>query len=459
MSVSRSCAALLAIALLASCQTVQPPPIAAKPVQLADGETVVPAEQAGLDSRVIELSRVQVDIPRGTEIGRMSGQFGNKCLGVRTGPIYQEKPRVTEGSNEWNDTFYRVMNGHGYRVADGPNQLFQARRNAELQFGVIITEMKVDASAVCDFFSERAVGMRATSRVAVEWQVFDPVQRQVILKQRGEGAFQSTQTLALDGQMALQHAFADAVNKLAALPELRTIMLTKREVKPAPVAVGSGAGQGKLPLRRLGNFQSAIDNQIDRLRSATVLIEVGASGHGSGFIVSEDGLMITNRHVSAGQRFLRVRLVSGRTVVGEVLREHEQRDVALVKLEGSGYPTIPIRETPVRITEEVYAIGAPQRREFAWTVTRGVVSAWRPAKPPAQLFDEIQADVAIHGGNSGGPLLDKQGNLVAICVTGFGKDNMSINQFIPILDGLEKLGLELLDAPEFERRRRVASGQ
>src|SRR3546814_13444327 len=102
-----------------------------------------------------------------------------------------------------------------------------------------------------------------------------------------------------------------------------------------------------------------------------------------------------------------------RAVVGEVLQVDEQRDVALVKLEGAGYPALPVRETPVRVAEEVYAVGAPRMKELGWTVTRGVVSSYRLAMPPEQL-DYIQADVSVHGGNSGGPLLDRAGNGVGI---------------------------------------------
>lgn len=454
---------VVGILALGACEAMPPPPIVAKPVQLADGQVISPAMQAGLDSRSIELARVQIDIPRGSEIGRLSGQFGNKCLGARTGPIYQERPRLQDGSNEWNDTFYRVMSGHGFKVADSPDQLFQSRQRdgGDLQFGVIISEMRIDAQAVCDFFSERAVGMRAIARIMLEWQIFDPVRSQVILKHRSEGNFQSTQTLALDGQLALQQAFADAVNKLAASSDLRRTMLDQPRPEAFP-PTGSPVAS-RMPLRRLAQSQQPIDGQIDRVRNATVLIEVGASGHGSGFIISESGLMVTNQHVVGSQRFVRVRLLSGRTVVGEVLRQHDRRDVALVKLEGSGYPALPIRETPVRVAEEVYVVGAPSKVELGWTVTRGVISAYRQAVPPERL-DIIQSDVGIHGGNSGGPMLDKTGSVIAICVAAIrpGQDktvNEGLNLFIPILDGLDKLGLDLVDPAEYERRRRQVATQ
>lgn len=466
MWVRRHLAAAALILTISACVTpAAPPPIAAKPVQMADGSTVQPGVQTGLDGRSIELARVQIDIPRGTEIGRLHGQFGNKCRGVRLGPIHQEQPRTQARDNEWNDTFYRVMSGHGYRVAGNPNQLFETTQQEEgdLQFGLTVNEAKLEMRAVCDFFREEAVGMRGTAKVGIEWQVFDPVRRQVIFRQRSEGHFEATETVALDPKVILQLAFADAANQLAVSPELRK-MMTDRAPLPSPTARNVAEDRSRIPLRRVALSQQPISNHIERLRTATVLIEVGNGGHGSGFLITEDGLMVTNKHVVGGQRFVRVRLVSGRTIVGEVLRSHDLRDVALVKLEGSGYPVMAIRETPVAVTEEVYAIGAPRDKSLAWTVTRGVVSAWRPANPPRDPFDLIQSDVPIHAGNSGGPMLDRQGNLVAIAVAGyaFGADkqaNENLNLFIPILDGLEKLGVELVDPAEFQRRRNQTASQ
>lgn len=460
-------AALVLIATTSACVTPKsPPPIAARPVQLADGRTIAPGQQAGLDGRSIELSVVQIDVPRGKEIGRISGEIGTMCTGGGImGPVHQQQPRSQPRSSEWNDTFYRVMNGHGFRVAGDPGKLFDTQRDdgGELQFGLSITEMDIDIRALCDFTGRQLVGIRGKSRITVEWQVFDPVRRQVILRQRNEGKFETSEAIAPDQKLMMQLAFADATNQLAASPELRQTM-TERAPLPSPNAPAVAQDRARIPLRRATLSQQPINSHIDRLRSATVLIESSDTGHGSGFIVSEDGLMITNRHVVGSQRFVRVRLVSGRAVVGEVLRTHDLRDVALVKLEGSSYPVMTIRETPVTVTEEVYAIGAPRERILAWTVTRGVVSAWRPAQPPARPFDLIQSDVSIHGGNSGGPMLDRQGNLVAIAVAGyaFGADkqgNENLNLFIPILDGLDKLGVDLLDPAEFQRRRNLTASQ
>jgi serine protease Do len=457
--------AVFGMALLLGCVTQPPPPPVATATQVAttsENGALTPAALAG--SRVIDLTRVQIDIPRGTEIGHIRKPLLFKCDGISAGRATYDDSRVSARSVEWKDNFYRVMSGHGYQLPGAPGQLFAERGANEPDFliGANITNLRVDADLVCDVMTPRVLGMRGTGTITVDWQVFDPVNRRVIHQSKVEGRYEASSTIPNDNALFMYLAFADAANKFALDPRLRDIVTQQRPTIMADRSLDANM-RARLPLRRTTLSQQPIDTQIDRLRSATVLIETGDGGHGSGFLVTEDGLMITNKHVVGGQRFVRVRLVSGRSVVGEVLREHELRDVALVKLEGSGYPVMAIRETPVRVTEEVYAIGAPRERMLAWTVTRGVVSAWRPARPPREPFDLIQSDVPIHGGNSGGPMLDRQGNLVAIAVAGynFGADkqaNASLNLFIPILDGLEKLGMELVDPAEFQRRRNLAGG-
>lgn len=458
----------LAICLaLAACVTGQPlvpPPMTAVPVARPDGSQVMPvvtADQVGEETRVVGLHRVQIDVPRGSEVGQIRKPPLVVCKGGNWGRVLHDEGRYVSRSNEWQDVFHRIVAGHGYRAAGAPDRLFseQGQEEAEYIFGANIRAIRVEGTLSCDFINARIIGLTGNSTITVEWQVFDPVNRRVIHKATIEGQYQGTTVIPYDPELLVLLAYADSVNKLAADPATRAAVSRKplRETKPSK---GIVAVDGRRPLVRQPISKVAIDTHIDRLRSATVLIEAGAGGHGSGFIVSEDGLVMTNQHVVAGQRFVRVKLVSGRVVVGEVLRRHELRDVALLKLEGAGYPAVAIRETPVRVTEEVYAIGAPQMTDLAWTVTRGVVSAYRPAMPPERL-DLIQADVPIHGGNSGGPLLDRQGNVVGITVAGYamGKEqrNASLNLFIPILDGLDKLGLDLTDPAAYERWRRTAA--
>jgi len=124
-------------------------------------------------------------------------------------------------------------------------------------------------------------------------------------------------------------------------------------------------------------------------------------------------------------------------------RFHTHRDVALVKVDAGGLKPLPIRSSIVSHAEEVYAVGTPFDESLQSTITKGIVSGIRTEEKSGLKL--IQSDVDIHGGNSGGPLLDSQGNVVGISVSGIGLRKLSagLNFFIPIIDGLEWLNVKI----------------
>ena len=99
--------------------------------------------------------------------------------------------------------------------------------------------------------------------------------------------------------------------------------------------------------------------------------------HGSGVLVSQDGLVLTNYHVVGNSERVRVVLDDGTALTGVVERRHKVRDVALVRVEGGHFTALPVRAQPLTVSEEVYAIGAPLQERLRGTVTRGIVSAFR----------------------------------------------------------------------------------
>lgn len=440
---------------------VNPPVIEAKPVTGTSGASIDPvkikADVASLDLRPIGFTRVQTTIPRGSIIGE--AHFKTLTCWYDT-KLHYDNDRKMLRSTAYNDIFFTIFNGYGYNVVGNPNALFAtAQSEPDLQVGASVNKIKGDLCRHVDSWSGKPDGnLSGTVKATVNWQIYDPARRRVIWQKDLEGTFTSPGPLIGDYDIFIQHAFADSANRLAADEGLRQILVQKPIREASVTAIPEITAPSRLvPRQRL--FTGSIDGQIDHLRSATVLIEMGEA-HGSGFIIREDGLIVTNQHVVGMQRFVRVRLLSGRMVIGEVLNRDDRRDIALVKLEGTGYPVIPVRETPVRVAEEVYAIGAPKFTSLSWTVTRGTISAYRQAEPP-DMLDLIQSDVSTHGGNSGGPLLDRHGNLVGISVSGYSfdrqKTNASLNFFIPVLDGLQKLHLELADPAVFERARRTAA--
>ena len=137
--------------------------------------------------------------------------------------------------------------------------------------------------------------------------------------------------------------------------------------------------------------------------------------HGSGFFISRDGYLLTNHHVVGDNKFVTVKLTTGRQMPGEVLRSHKARDVALVKVNESAMEALPLQLEPPDVAAEVYAVGTPQDEKYSTTITKGIVSAYRTEND----LKLIQSDAAIHGGSSGGAMVDRFGNVVAVSVSGF----------------------------------------
>ncbi len=135
---------------------------------------------------------------------------------------------------------------------------------------------------------------------------------------------------------------------------------------------------------------------------------------GSGFIISADGYVLTNHHVIDGADEVKVTLPDRRTLTAKVVGSDQQYDVALLKVEAKGLPTVRIgNSAALKPGQWVVAIGSPLGLDHS--VTAGIVSAvGRSASPEQRYVPFIQTDVAINQGNSGGPLLNTRGEVVGI---------------------------------------------
>ncbi len=135
---------------------------------------------------------------------------------------------------------------------------------------------------------------------------------------------------------------------------------------------------------------------------------------GSGFIISTDGYVLTNHHVVDGADEVKVTLPDRRELTAKVVGSDQQYDVALLKVEAKGLPTLRIGNSgTLKPGQWVVAIGSPLGLDHS--VTAGIVSAvGRSASPEQRYVPFIQTDVAINQGNSGGPLLNTRGEVVGI---------------------------------------------
>jgi serine protease Do len=151
-----------------------------------------------------------------------------------------------------------------------------------------------------------------------------------------------------------------------------------------------------------------------------------SAGVGSGAIISEDGIVVTNNHVVTGAALLQVWTAGENDPINaRVLGVSECSDLAVIQLEGDGYTPLEYRTGDVTPGLEVYAAGFPASdantiEDVDYTLTRGIVSSTTASGETswASVDEVIEHDARIRGGNSGGPLLDEEGFIVGVNYSG-----------------------------------------
>lgn len=176
-------------------------------------------------------------------------------------------------------------------------------------------------------------------------------------------------------------------------------------------------------------------------------------GSGSGFFVSNDGLIVTNKHVVADEKAeYTVILGNGEEHTAKVLARDPSNDIALIKIEGKDFPALDLGDSDaIKVGETIIAIGNPLG-EFENSVTRGIISgvkrnlnAGSGTGDSERLLGIIQVDAAINPGNSGGPLFNLAGEVIGVNVAmAEGAENIGfalpINQVKRIVEQVRTTG-------------------
>lgn len=207
-----------------------------------------------------------------------------------------------------------------------------------------------------------------------------------------------------------------------------------------------------LKIPRLPLYETPLyEHSAEILAASVVIFADSEDGHGSGFFISKDGYILSNQHVVKDERYLKIRLVSGREVPAEVLRTDANRDVALLKVNETQCPALPLQLNEPSIGKSIYPLGAPLAQSYSSTLMKGVVSKYSSrAGDNGEEYKIIQHDASTHPGNSGCAVLDEFGNVVSIHVAGHrinGISGLGLGQSIPIASALECLSLRL-QSPE-----------
>ena len=269
-------------------------------------------------------------------------------------------------------------------------------------------------------------------RIGVDWQLLD-VHRDAVI-------YSVTTRFAYFG---VDRIGKESASKALVLGALQSLTARSRFTALAKTAARNDRTPSTAPAYPTVAFRSCaarpatMPAAADDILGATVLVQSN-DGFGSGFLLSADGLVMTAAHVVGGE--LKVRTRGGSEYRAGIVRAARNSDTALLRIIDSppALPCLAVDLAPKRIGSEVYAIGSPASRELAFSLTRGIVSGLRPLGG-AQF---LQTDASISPGNSGGPLIDKEGRVVAIVSWKlFGRSVEGIAFGVPIEYALASIGL------------------
>lgn len=212
------------------------------------------------------------------------------------------------------------------------------------------------------------------------------------------------------------------------------------QAEPEPTAEPAATDVPEATVAATTDLSTALEN----VRAATIRIvaegsfidpEFGqltnAAGQGSGFIIDPAGIAVTNNHVVTGSAFLQVHVEGeDRPRNARILGVSECSDLAVIDIEGDGFPFLEWRDEPVTAGLDIYVTGYPFFGNDEFTVTRGIVSKARVDGETnwASVDRVLEIDATINPGNSGGPLIDSSGRVVGINYAG----NANTDQYYSI---------------------------
>jgi serine protease Do len=341
-------------------------------------------------------------------------------------------PALNQAETRILQSFNETVEAAGYEAVGNSGSLFDTdRQRTDYQVGANIRRL---TGNFCAGILSGYTRGRATLEMTVDWEIYSSLRREVVGRLTTTAAAEQNTTVSTMSEVvaAVFKANADRFVTSTEFQEAFTI-------GPTAASVASAIASGDAIT--VTNPQSGTPREISDAVGSVVTL-VNGSGHGSGFVVSSEGHILTNAHVVGEQTEIVVRWSDGLETVGRVLRKHDLRDVAVLESRVRREPLVLNPGNP-RVGVNVSAIGAPLHEDLSGTVTRGIVSANRIIDG----YAFIQSDANINGGNSGGPLLDENGAVVGITVASvltrdYGLPS-GINIFIPIQDAIDFLNLDV----------------
>lgn len=383
------------------------------------------AASASAASPRFEFARIRSAIPVGDKIGFVSS--GMFCIGHR-------EVRATAKLEEINTAeaaiaFRTELAAQGLATVATELSAFDSpapKAQPDYRIGGVLQALAIDECA-------DGADHKGSVDITVKWEVFAPKLQKVVFTKVTSGSVHGDAWEKITGRDYESRAYDVALRSLFADPDFKALRAIEGPSAATPTAADAGAATlAALHLKSSPAVAGGSQANAPALRQAVAtVLRDGVSG--SGFYIA-DGYLLTNHHVVGTAHYVKIKLASGRVLVGEVLRDDTRRDVALVKTEPAGVQPLHVSVAEPPVGADVFAIGSPLGQELAGTFTRGVLSGTREVNG----LEYFQSDVAINPGNSGGPLLDGNATVVGLAVLKIDKA-AGLSFFIPLRDAANSL--------------------
>ncbi len=411
---------LLGLSVWSGAQAADPPPVKQVP-------TTVPTPWGTGEPERTLIYKKSVAVATDEKFGEI--RTGLFCSNVQ--PLTLTSKIIPVLTNRFAPAARREFKRMGFKDASTEVSAFDSKPNAESgDYELAATLRGVEFQICSGGARDNAGGVW----MRLNWELFSPKLQKVVYSLVTEGSFSSERKIEKSLDDYVDGAFLSALQNALADPG----MAARLRADPAVPTAGDGAKPVELlAVARRPDPKEAPDEEFAAERSAVVTVQSGV-GSGSGFYIDAGGYLLTNQHVVGDNRYVKVRLATGRDVVGEVLRSDKARDVALLKTESVSLRAFALASQAPSVGDAVFVIGSPFGDRFASSLTKGVLSG-------TPTFDQrkyLQSDTKVLPGNSGGPLIRRDGAVIGIVSGGYGEGaGASVNLFIPIDEAMSKIGL------------------
>ncbi len=342
--------------------------------------------------------------------GKVIGYSETKS-GYKTDLVWDGTTKV--GDESFEENFYELLGRAGFTLPSGTKykvELFDRQEKtiapkARFTVGAELKDYYVTSAYMKMPYTKR-IERRQTVRMDLEWQVFDKKKGEVVLRYKNRGTA-GISGRSLKSNVDLIPAFEDAAADFLAKSGLYDLVKESRPIY-TPMA-GMSSGEHMVEKISLPKFKKSSD--MIRYATGSAVTVSTDEGHGSGVIISADGLIISASHVTEGASRIEVILSNGVKMEAEVISYERKIDAVLLKILGSGYQALPIAPyADLGLGDEVVTIGTPREIKLGQSIAKGIVSGRREVED----LEMIQLDMAVSPGNSGGPLLNEKGEVVGI---------------------------------------------